>query len=179
MSISRKAVLALAICLFTITIGATVSQAQGLKIGFIDDDKIKSGYKEWERAQTQMNIEIQAWDDEATSKQTELQELITEFEKQQLILSEEKKQEREAAILAKKNALDAFTRQVYGPGGIAERKQMDLIGPLLENVNKAIEAVAVEGNFDVVFTMQSGLGYIKESFDVTAKVLEQLEKIEP
>lgn len=179
MSMSRNAILVVAICLLTFTLGATVSQAQGLKIGFIDDDKIKVGYKDWERAQSQMNIEIKAWDDEAVSKQTELQDLITEFEKQQLILSEDKKKEREAAIRAKQDALDAFTRQVYGPGGIAERKQMDLIGPLLENVNKAIEAVAVEGNYDVVFTMQSGLGYIKESFDLTEKVLEQLEKQEP
>jgi len=38
--------------------------------------------------------------------------------------------------------------------------------------------VAIENGYDVIFTLQSGLGYINPSFDVTDKVLEQLENIE-
>jgi len=160
-----------------LTWGNTV-QAQTLKIGFIDDEKIKESYPEWVRAQDQMNVEMKAWDDEAVAKQTELEEMVTEYDKQKLILSEEKKREREAAIRVKREALDAYTRQIYGPGGSAERKQMDLIRPLLEKVNTAIQIVAEEDGFDVVFTLQSGLGYIKPIYDITDKVLEQLEKIE-
>ena len=55
---------------------------------------------------------------------------------------------------------------------------MELISPLLERVNTAIQLVAEENGYDVVFTLQSGLGYIKPTLDVTDKVLEQLEKIE-
>ena len=157
---------------------STPVSAQTLKIGFVKDDQIKQGYKAWLKAQEQWEVERKAWDDEAQTKQTELQDLMAEYDKQRLILSEDKKKEKEAAIRVKQEALDAFTKQVYGPGGNAERKQQDLIAPLLENVNKAIEAVAVDGGYDVVFTMQSGLGYIKETYDLTAKVLEQLEKIE-
>jgi len=153
-------------------------RAQGTKIGFVNDEEIKQSYKAWQRAQDQWELERKAWDDEATAKQTELEELIDEYEKQKLILSEEKKKEKEAAIRAKQEALDAYTRQVYGPGGSAEKKQETLVGPLLENVNKAIEAVAIENGYDVIFTLQSGLGYINPSFDVTDKVLEQLENIE-
>jgi outer membrane protein len=153
-------------------------QAQGTKIGFINDEAIKEAYPEWARAQEQMNIEMKAWDDEALGLQTELEEMITEYEKQQLILSEDKKAEREAAIRAKREGLDAYTRQIYGPGGTAERKQMELIQPLLEKVNTAIQLVAEAGAYDVVFTLQSGLGYIKPTLDLTDKVLEQLEQIE-
>ncbi|MCP4684942.1 MAG: OmpH family outer membrane protein, partial [bacterium] len=32
--------------------------------------------------------------------------------------------------------------------------------------------------YDVVFTLQSGLGYIKDTYDITDKVLEQLEKLD-
>ena len=154
------------------------AEAQGVKIGFINDEQIKESYPEWTRAQEQMNVEIKAWDDEAQAKQTELQDLTTEYEKQKLILSEDKKREREAAIRAKEAALDAYTRQIYGPNGTAERKQMDLIGPLLDKVNRAIQLVAEEGGYDVVFTLQSGLGYINPSLDVTDKVLEKLENLE-
>ncbi|MCH7946750.1 MAG: OmpH family outer membrane protein, partial [candidate division Zixibacteria bacterium] len=50
-----------------------------------------------------------------------------------------------------------------------------LLEPLLQSVNQAIEAVAIEGNYDVVFTLQSGLAYIKDEFDVTDKVIKYLE----
>ena len=112
------------------------------------------------------------------AKKQEIDDLIVEYDKQKLILSEDKKKEKEAAIRAKQEALDAYTRQVYGPGGTAETKNKTLLEPLLENVNRAIEAVALEGDYDVIFTMQSGLGYIKEGYDVTEKVLEYLEKQE-
>jgi len=168
---------ALSIATLLISVGDS-AHAQALKIGFINDEKIKETYPEWVRAQEQMTIEMKAWDDEAAAKQTELEELVQDYDKQKLILSEEKKKEREAAIRAKRDALDAFTRQIYGPSGTAEKKQMDLISPLLEKVNRAIQLVAEEGGYDVVFTLQSGLGYIRPTFDVTDKVLEQLEKIE-
>ena len=152
--------------------------AQGMKIGFVRDDRIKEEYKAWNRAQEQWDTDSKAWEDEATAMQTELQELLTEYEKQKLILSEEKRNEKEAVLRTKQEALDAFTRTVFGPGGKAERRQAELIEPLLEKASAAIEAVAIEGNYDVIFTLQSGLGYIKESYDVTDKVLEYLAKEE-
>ncbi len=177
----RKRIWSMGVLMLTIILVSGLSSgasAQTVKIGFVKDDQIKQGYKAWMKAQELWEVERKAWDDEAQTKQNELQDLMAEYEKQRLILSEDKKKEKEASIRVKQEALDAFTKQVYGPGGNAERKQQDLIAPLLENVNKAIEAVAIEGGYDVVFTMQSGLGYIKETYDVTAKVLEQLEKIE-
>ncbi|HKK19966.1 MAG TPA: OmpH family outer membrane protein [candidate division Zixibacteria bacterium] len=162
--------------LFAFT-GAKVS-AQALKIGFVKDDRIKSEYKEWQRAQEQWEVESKAWDDEAQSKQDELQQLMDDYDKQRLILSEDKKKEREAAIRTKQEALDAYTKQIYGPGGTAEKKQQMLLQPLLDKVSKAIEAVAEKENYDVIFTLQSGLGYIKPSYDVTDKVLAELENEE-
>lgn len=157
---------------------STQVSAQGLKIGFVRDDVIKSNYKAWQRAEEQLRIEQQAWEEEAQTKEQELRDLLSEYDKQKLILSEEKRKEKEAKIMTKQEALDAFTRQIYSPGGRAEKKQEELILPLLENVTKAIEQVALDNNYDVIFTMQSGLGYIKETYDVTEQVLEKLETIQ-
>jgi len=169
------AVLALAL-IFCFTIQSV--SAQGMKIGFVKDEVIKQEFKAWQRAQEQWELESKAWEDEATTKQTELQDLVDEYERQKLILSEEKKREKEATIMAKQEGLDAFTRQIYGPNGVAERKQAQLIQPLLEKVSEVIETVAIEEDYDVIFTMQSGLGYIKETYDITEKVLQRLEEVE-
>lgn len=149
--------------------------AQAVKIGFVKDEQIKIELKAWQQADELWKIESNAWEEEALSKQVELQELIDEYEKQKLILSDVKRREREAAIRAKQEALDSYTRQVFGPNGTAERKHAELLEPLLNRITKAIEAVAIEGDYDVVFTLQSGLGYIKESHDITNKILRYLE----
>ncbi len=151
--------------------------AQALKIGYVHDERVYSEYPAWTKAQEDWELERKVWDDEATEKQTILQELVEEYEKQKLILSDEKKKEREKQILLKEQELDEFTRRIYGPGGTAERKQDQLIQPLLTNIHKAIETLAIENNYDVIFTLQ-GIGYIKESYDVTDKVLELLDELE-
>ena len=156
---------------------ASVAQAQVLKIGFIKEDRIRGEYKAFQKAEEQWNVESKAWEDEANTKQLELQQLLDDYDKQKLILSEEKKKEREAALRAKKDALDAYTKTVFGPGGQAEQKQKILLEPIFGAVNKAIEAVSIENGYDVVFTLTS-IGYIKESFDVTDKVLEYLARQE-
>ncbi|UCD64121.1 MAG: OmpH family outer membrane protein [Candidatus Zixiibacteriota bacterium] len=174
----RRTVYVTLIVAFLLAIAVGTTDAQGLRIGFVKDDVIQQSYKAWQRAQEELELEFKAWDDEAVAKQQEIEELLEEYDKQKLILSDEKRNEKEAAIRAKREALDAFTRQIYGPGGRAEQKQKTLLEPLLEKANRAIEAVALEGDYDVIFTLQSGLGYIKETYDVTDKVLEYLEKQE-
>ncbi len=175
---SKKTALVILSCLVAIIFAADLASAQGLKIGFVKDDMIKQEYGAWQRAQEQWELESKAWEDEALAKQTEIEEMIAEYDKQKLILSDEKRKEKEMTIRVKQEALDAYTRQVYGPGGTAEQKHANLLEPLLLIATEAIEAVAIEEDYDVIFTLQSGLGYIKDSYDVTDKVLEYLEKQE-
>ena len=161
------------LCLCT----AGSSLAQALKIGFVTDDRIYREYRAWQKAQEEWETERKSWDEEAATMQQELQDMVDEYEKQKLILSDEKRREREATIRTKEEALDAFTRRVFGPDGTAEKKQTQLVQPLLDRIHKAIETVAIEGNYDVIFTLQ-GIGYIKESYDVTDRILEVLDELE-
>lgn len=153
----------------------SMGSAQGGKFGYVDSDKIFSEFKEWIKAQEEFNTEYKAWDDEAKSMQKDLEDMTAEYEKQKLILSADKKKEREAAIDAKKQALDAYTKDTFGPSGVAERKNSELVKPLLDKINTAIERVATEGNYDFIFN-STGLAYAKKDYDITEKVLKALEE---
>lgn len=153
-----------------ITGGAALAQ----KSAFIDSDKIQNSYKEWAKAQEQFNTEMKAWEDEAAKINTDLQTMLEEYEKQKLILSADKKAEKEAAISAKEQALQSYTRDISGPGGRAERRMQELVKPLYEKIQAAIEKVAIAENYDFVFN-SAGLAYARKELDVTDKVLEMLE----
>lgn len=166
------------IILFTVTLMLIFSVnafSQAIKNGYIDSDKIFAEYTDWSKAQEEFNTDYKAWDDQAKEMQVEFEEMLEEYNRQRLILSDEKKKEREAAIEAKKQALDAFTNQVFGPNGEAERRNNTLIQPLLEKINAAIEQVSTEGNYDFVFN-SAGLAYAKKDYDITEKVLDFLEE---
>jgi len=161
------------VCLGMVLLFGGTAMAQ--KAAFIDSERIQAEYKEWAKAQEQFNTEFQAWEQEATVMETDLKQLMDEYDKQKLILSADKKTEREAAISAKEQALASFTREISGPGGKAERRMNELVKPLYEKITAAIERVAIEQNYDFVFN-SAGLAYAKKELDITDKVIEVLEK---
>lgn len=144
------------------------------KLGFIDSEKIQLNYKEWTKAQEQFNTEMKAWQDQAAQMETELKTMFDEYDKQKLILSAEKKAEKEATLNAKEQALQAYTRDISGPGGRAEKRMQELSKPLYEKIQAAIEKLAIAENYDFVFN-SAGLAYAKKELDVTDKVIEILE----
>ncbi len=154
---------------------AGIAAAQ--KYGFIDSEKIKQNYKEWAKAEEQFDTEMKAWEQEATQMEQELNEAYQEYERQKLILSAEKKAEKEAAINAKNEALNSYTREISGPGGKAERRMSELVKPLYEKIQAAIERLAIEENYDMIFN-SAGLAYAREELDVTDKIIEILESEE-
>lgn len=155
----------------TLTVNSV--SAQNLKIGFIDDEKVLQNYEAWKKAGEQFQTEMQAWEEEANQMMQNYVQDSLEFEKQKLILSSERKAERQAEIAAKRTAVEAFTRDVFGQSGQAERKNTSLTKPLIDNMLAAIQKVAADGNYDIIFNA-SALAYINPAFDITDKVTEAL-----
>lgn len=149
--------------------------AAAQRIAFIDSEKIRTTYKEWIRAQETFNTEYQAWETQAGQMNQELLDLVNEYEKQKLILSADKKAEREAQIQASEQALSSFTKDISSPGGRAEKRQMELLQPLLQKITAAIEKVALEEGYDFVFDA-TNLAYGKPELDITDKVMIALEE---
>jgi outer membrane protein len=161
------------ICIGTAILIAGPAVAQG-RFAFIDSEKIQSNYKEWSKAQEQFNTELRAWEEEASKMQQELNDMMREYDQQRLILSAEKKAEKEAQISAKEEALRSFTREISGPGGKADSRMEQLVRPLYEKITAAVEKVAIEENYDFVFNSE-GLVYGRKELDITDKVIDVLE----
>ena len=149
--------------------------AMAQRFAYIDSDKIQNNYVEFQRALDQFNTEMQAWEDKAAEMEQGIRTMLADYEKQKLILSADKKAEREAKIQAEQQAYQSFTKEIGAPGGRAEQRQRELLEPLYKNVTDAIEKVAVEENYEFVFN-SNGLAYAKQELDITDKVLEVLEE---
>jgi len=173
---SKSKILSMTLLVFgLVVLFSSTSMAQYGKIGYVDSDKIAVSYKAIVTAQEELETESKAWEDKAREMQKVLEEMEEEFDKQKLILSDEKKRERSAAIEAQRQALDAFTREIFGPSGAAERKYAALMKPIYDKINEAITRISTEGNYDIIFN-SAALAFAKPEFDVTDKVIEILDE---
>jgi len=127
-----------------------------------------------EEANKIFDEEVETWKGEAEDLQVELQGEIEEYENQRLILSPEKKREKEDALAAKKKEYDRKVAEIQNK---IQQRSTELSQPILDNIYKTIEVMAERESFDFVF--ESSLGaivYASPSLDITQLVVEELKK---
>ena len=162
----------LAVVLMTLSVARVEAQS---KIGYIDADAITTSYKRFQDAQK----EAQRYEEELTKEfnksQNELARLKETFDRQSLLMSEQRKKEEQQNIERKQQELQKFLEDVSGQGGKLQRKTQELLQPIILRVNEAIAFVAKDKGLDFVLNT-AAIAYANEDFDLTQAVLDQLEK---
>ena len=168
------------VLLFTVMMGLLVAGpacAQDLKVAFVDFQRIQAEYPEFIAAQKEFDKDVEAWKEELAGLEQEIITSETDYEKQKLLLSEEKRTEREKTITDKKMEYQRLSTSILGPGGRADTRQQALLEGILKKVNDAMALVASKDNYAVIFEKQA-LAYAQEKLDVTDKVLQELERMQ-
>ena len=153
------------------------AQAQ-MKIGYVDSQKILESYKEAQDAQKQLAEINKGWEDEARNMQRELQTKQDELESQALLLSDEKRKEKETDLQNLYLRFQQFQQEKWGPQGEAYKKQNDLMKPIIEKVQVVIKKFGADEKYDYIFdTVAGNIVYAGTGQpDLTAKVVEELNK---
>mgnify|MGYP006295104669 CR=1 FL=1 len=148
-----------------------------LKMGFISSEEIFERYQGTKEAQEKFNKEVAAWEQEASERQKEIREMKDQLEKQSLLLSSERKAEIEEKLKQKMVEYQQFLQEKFGQQGDAIKKNEELTKPIIERINKIIENIAKEENYDFIFDKRAGGGvYAKKAYNLTDRVLNQLNK---
>jgi outer membrane protein len=162
-------------------LGAAMStapaRAQDLKVAFVDFQRIQAQYPDFQRAQEEFDKDVDQWKQELAALEEEITNSENEFEKQKLLLSEDKRAEREKVITDKKLQYQQLSTSILGPGGRADTRQKALLEGILKKVNDAMALVASKENYAVIFE-KAALAYAQEKLDVTDKVLQELERMQ-
>ncbi len=151
------------------------SVAYAQKVGYVDSDRLRNEYKPFTEAKTQLDKEVGEWQRKSDSLSQYLRILEDSLNKVALILSPEKKKEKEEGVAKAKREYQQYLAETFGVGGKVERRNSELSKPLLDKVNAAIAEVALENNFDLILdTVTGSVAYGRKSLDVTDRVLEKL-----
>jgi len=149
-----------------------------LKIGYINSDRILREYKEAQDVQKQLDAKNQEWQRQAQQMQQEIQEKQRQLESQSLLLSEEKKAEKQREIQELINKFQQFQLEKWGQNGEAFRLQQELMRPIFDRINEVLQKIGKEEGFDYIFDSVAGniVYAAPDQPDLTDRVLEELNK---
>jgi outer membrane protein len=116
------------------------------------------------------------WQKDIDAAQNEAKVLATNYQTEQIFLSAEMKERREAEILAKEQEVLELKRKYFGQDGEWYKKREALLKPIQDEVYTAIQDIANEKRYDVVKDRSSepSLIYMSSKLDISDQVLEKL-----
>ncbi len=160
--------------IFFLLFGLNFVSAQ--KFGYFDSDFVLSKMPEYGKAQGEIDQLSAAWQKEIEDMQLKVDELYRTYQAEQVLLTEEMKQERLDEIKKKETELKEYQKKVFGFGGLFFLKKQELIKPLQDKVFDAVEKVAKANRLAIVFDKSAELVmvYTDPRHDYTDFILEEL-----
>ncbi len=147
------------------------------KFGYFDSEFVLSKMPEYSKAQGEIDQLSSAWQKEIEDMQKKVDELYRIYQAEQVLLTEEMKQERLDEIKKKETELKDYQKKVFGFGGLFFLKKQELIKPLQDKVFDAVQKIAQMRTYDFIFDKASGgaaMLYTNPQYDVSEEVLKKL-----
>ena len=146
------------------------------RLAFVDSEVILKALPEYQTARQQVDRLAAEWQAELDAMQTEIDELVREFEARELLYTEEDRARALEEIAARRTEMGQYRRRQFGAEGELFRQEQQLLRPIQERVLEAIETVADDGGYDFVFDRSGDLVflYAREAHNVTDLVLVEL-----
>ena len=163
---------------FTILSTILLSMAfSEIKIGYVDSNEIMNNFEEVRQVQVDLEKEQKRLEAEFNDLVYSLDSLKQDYERQRLLMSDTRRNEKETEIANKEKSIQKFQLDKFGPEGEIYRKQNQLLKPVLGKIDEAIQKVGSERGYDFILDAMSGaLLYALESHNLTEDVMEELSK---
>ena len=163
----------LLICCFLLC-GTTFAKDQS--IAYVDMSYILRNLPQYEQANEQLTMLSKRWQKEVEAAQQEARVLATNYQTEQIFLSETMRQKREEEILAKEQEVLELKRKYFGQEGELYKKREALIKPIQDEIYNAIQELASEKRIDIIKDRSAdpSLIYMSSKMDVSDQILQKL-----
>lgn len=164
------------ILLTTLILTGLFSITQAQKYAFVDTDYILENIPQYRSAQEQLDQVSKQYQKELENLHSELDQMFKDFQAEAVLLSNDMKRRREDVIVSKEKEYKKLQRQYFGPSGDLFKKRESLVKPIQDDIFNAIQDIATQGSYAVIFDKSAGVSliYTNPKYDLSDKVLENL-----
>ena len=150
--------------------------AKDQSVVYIDMQYILKNLPQYEQANEQLTMLSKRWQKEIDAAQQEARVMATNYQTEQIFLSEAMRTQREQEIVKKEQEVLELKRKYFGQDGELYKKREALIKPIQDEIYNAIQDLAIEKRIDVVKDRSAdpSLIYMSSKLDVSDQVLRKL-----
>lgn len=150
--------------------------AKDMSVVYIDMQYILKNLPQYEQAQEQLTMLSKRWQKEIEAAQQEARVMATNYQTEQIFLSESMRTEREQEIVKKEQEVLELKRKYFGQEGELYKKREALIKPIQDDIYTAIQDLANEKKIDIVKDRSAdpSLIYMSSKLDISDQVLHKL-----
>ena len=142
------------------------------KFGYIDSQELLLLMPERKSAESEVQNFAKSLEAQLGAMTAEYQESVQEYQAKESSYTDLIKQDKIAEITALEERIQAFQQNAQQS---LQKKEQELLEPILSKARKAIEDVATEGDFTYIFDKSIGsILYAKESENVLILVKKKL-----
>jgi len=148
------------------------------KFAFVDSEYILDQMESYQKAQKQIDDLAAEWQKELDKKVGNIESKVNDLRKNELLLPEDIKEEKELEITTLQNELRAYQSKKFGVGGDLFKRRKELIQPIQRKVFKAIESLAKDNNYSFVLdkSKNSNILYADPKYDKSDAIIRKLKK---
>jgi len=146
------------------------------KYAYVDTDFILGKLPAYVAAQEQLDKVSQKYQKELETLHAELDQIYKDYQGEVVLLSQDMKRKREEQIVNKEKEYKKLQRQYFGPEGDLAKKREALVKPIQDEVFSAIQTIAEQGAYAMVFDKAGSVTmiYTNPKFDLSDQVLQKL-----
>ena len=146
------------------------------KFGYVDTDYIMNQMPEYKEAQAEIAQLSGSWHTEIQNMYKDVESMYNTLKAEEVLLTEEMKNERMVEIGAKEDSVKNYHNQVFGVDGLYFLKKKELVKPIQERVYEAVEKVCKNNRLQFMFDKAGDLVIIYSDpiHDYTDYVLDEL-----
>ncbi|MBP9883055.1 MAG: OmpH family outer membrane protein [Chitinophagales bacterium] len=146
------------------------------KLAYVDTEYILKNIPEYKDAQKKLDDIAASWQKDIDTKYAEIDKLYKSYQAEQVLLTEEMKQQRQKEIQDKEKAAKELQKQKFGYQGELFVKRQELVQPIQDNVYDAVQKIATTKAYDFVLDKSSGsvVLFANTKVNISDQVLQAL-----
>ena len=159
---------------FLILFSVITNYSLAQKFAYVDTDYILAKIPEYNQAQDKLDNYSKGWQEEIEMTMQKIEKMYRSYQSEQILLTEEMKSARENIIFAEEKKVQDLQIKYFGPEGLLFSKRQELIKPIQDKIYDAIQQIATNNKYSVIFDSSSDLImlYTNNNLDKSDKVLE-------
>ena len=160
--------------LLLLAIGFLTLSIQAQKFAYVDTDYILNKIPDFKQAQDKLDGLSADWQKEIENKYADVEQMYRAYQQEQVLLTDAMKEKREDAIIKRETDAKNLQKKYFGPEGDLYQKRQELIKPIQDKIYDAIQQLAADNKYAIVFDSSSDLImlYKNNNYDKSDKVLD-------